>query len=57
MDYSAVKGVGVTAFLRKARAQSGFKKGMRRMECDQNLGFVHSELTSIGILKPVPHLP
>jgi hypothetical protein len=34
-DYSAENGVVVPAFLRTPHAQSGFKEGIRRMECDQ----------------------
>ena len=37
-DCSAANGVTVPAFLRKAHAQSGFKKGVRRMQCDQKPG-------------------
>jgi hypothetical protein len=31
----AIECGGVLAFLQKAQTQSGFKKGSRRMQCDQ----------------------
>jgi hypothetical protein len=34
-DYSAVKSITLPAFLWRGHEQSGFKKGIRRMECDQ----------------------
>jgi hypothetical protein len=37
-DCSAAKAVTVLAFLRKAHVQSGFKRAIRRMECDQKPG-------------------
>jgi hypothetical protein len=33
-DNSAVKGVTVPAFLRRAHVQSGFKEGVSRTQCD-----------------------
>jgi len=50
-DCSAANGVTVPAFLRRAHAQSGFKEGIRRMQCDQKLGIGDSELTFVGILE------
>ena len=38
MDYSAVKGVTVPAFLWRVHVQSGFKEGNRRMQCDHKPG-------------------
>jgi hypothetical protein len=38
MDYSAVKGVTVPAFLWRVHVQSGFKEGNRRMQCDHRPG-------------------
>jgi len=37
-DCKAENGVTVPAFLRRAHAQSGFKDGSRRMQCDQKPG-------------------
>jgi hypothetical protein len=39
-------------FLWRADAQSGFKEGIRRMQCDTSLGFSHSELTFVSTLEP-----
>jgi hypothetical protein len=38
-DCSAENGVTVPAFLRRAHGQSGFNKGLRRMQCDRKSGF------------------
>jgi hypothetical protein len=37
-DCSGSNSVDVPAFLWRAKAQSGFEKGMRRMQCDHKLG-------------------
>jgi len=44
-----VKGVTVQAFLRRVRAQSGFEKGVGRMQYDQKPEIGDSELTFVGI--------
>jgi hypothetical protein len=41
----------VPAFLWRASSQSGFWEGIRRMQCDQKTGLVHSELTFVGIME------
>jgi len=38
MDYFTAKGTFVLVFLWRARAQSGFEEGTRRMQCDHKVG-------------------
>jgi hypothetical protein len=59
-DCPAAKVAVILAFLRKAHAQSGFKQGIRRMQCDQKPGIQPLRVDFVSILESdsgASHMP